>query len=181
MPMASLTERFHSWWSRIDGVQTTRKGGAKMAKAIDAARHILAKARVKGIQLDPMRLQKMLYFSHGWGLALNNGPLFEEMIEAWPYGPVVAPVYYEFKNYGACVIPDFEDKLSNLIQPESDNIINQVLDIYGRYNGPTLSGMTHQGGSPWRETYKEGYRSLKIPNDLIRNYFNDMKINKRIC
>ncbi|MDV3167148.1 MAG: Panacea domain-containing protein [Vigna little leaf phytoplasma] len=37
----------------------------------------------------------MLYYAQGYYLAKYNQVLFEEPIEAWPYGPVISAVYAE--------------------------------------------------------------------------------------
>lgn len=56
--------------------------------------------------IDHMKLQKLIYFSHGYYLAatgLNGGepqPLIDEFFEVWPYGPVCPSVYESFKEYG---------------------------------------------------------------------------------
>jgi len=50
--------------------------------------------------LTPLKLQKLIYYAHGWHLALRDQPLIDELIEAWEYGPVVPNVYHEFKEFG---------------------------------------------------------------------------------
>lgn len=50
--------------------------------------------------VSPMKLQKLVYFAHGWCLALADKPLINEKVEAWQYGPVVGSLYREFKKYG---------------------------------------------------------------------------------
>ena len=151
-----------------------------MADAIDVARHILHKAQEKGFRLDPMQLQKMLYFSHGWMLGLCERPLFSEPVEAWPYGPVVESVYHEFKAYGSGDLPDSEARQCDGLDESINKIIDQVISIYGKYSGPILSGMTHEKESPWEQTYKSGYRSVSISNAVIHDYFRGLKASNRI-
>ena len=55
--------------------------------------------------LTPLKLQKLIYYAHGWHLAIRNAPLIDEVIEAWEYGPVVPNVYHEFKKFGNRPIP----------------------------------------------------------------------------
>ena len=50
--------------------------------------------------ISPMKLQKLVYFAHGWNLAISNNPLIKEPIEAWDYGPVISTIYNEFKLFG---------------------------------------------------------------------------------
>jgi len=44
-----------------------------------------------------MKLQKLVYYAHGWHLALNNEPLIDEQVECWQYGPVISSLFHEFK------------------------------------------------------------------------------------
>ncbi|MDA0665038.1 MAG: DUF4065 domain-containing protein [Proteobacteria bacterium] len=46
--------------------------------------------------IDPLKLQKLLFYANAWYLALHDDSLFDEDIEAWPWGPVVRNIYIEF-------------------------------------------------------------------------------------
>lgn len=50
--------------------------------------------------LDHMKLQKLIFYAHAWWLAIKSVPLFDDDIEAWPWGPVVRNVYLEFADFG---------------------------------------------------------------------------------
>ena len=64
------------------------------------ANWFLDRADKDGKPLDPMKLQKLIYFAHGWHLALTSKPLINEHPEAWAYGPVIPSIYHRFKKYG---------------------------------------------------------------------------------
>jgi uncharacterized phage-associated protein len=69
--------------------------------SVAVANEFLTIARSKGTPLTPMKLQKLVYFAHGWFLALNPGqPLISERVEAWKYGPVIRALYSQFRDYG---------------------------------------------------------------------------------
>ena len=51
-------------------------------------------------KITPLKLQKLIYFAHGWHLAIRDQPLIDELVEAWEYGPVIPNVYHEFKVFG---------------------------------------------------------------------------------
>src|SRR5689334_3355834 len=50
--------------------------------------------------ISPMKLQKLVYFAHGYYPGAYKNPLIDECFEAWPYGPVVPSLYHEFKEFG---------------------------------------------------------------------------------
>ena len=65
------------------------------------ANYFIDLANAKKIQITPMKLQKLIYFAHGWHLAIIGEPLIDECVQAWSYGPVIDSIYHEFKEYGS--------------------------------------------------------------------------------
>ncbi|MFQ5632018.1 MAG: Panacea domain-containing protein, partial [bacterium] len=51
------------------------------------ANYFIDFARKDGVAISPMKLQKLVYFAHGYYLAITGQPLIEEEIQAWRYGP----------------------------------------------------------------------------------------------
>lgn len=68
------------------------------------ANAILELAWRQGESVSPLKLQKLIYLAHGLHLALYGKPLINATVEAWKYGPVVAPLYYELREYGSSLI-----------------------------------------------------------------------------
>lgn len=60
------------------------------ANIVDVAEYLLGHFE-NGI--STMKLQKLLYLSQGWHLAITGSPLFAEEFEAWPSGPVNRVIY----------------------------------------------------------------------------------------
>lgn len=157
------------------------------AKAV--ANHILDLAEQDGRKLDPMQLQKLVYFAHGWHLGLSGQPLIKETVEAWPYGPVVPVLFHEFKKWGNSDIREGAKELRGGVIPHrisldddpvppkwkeyAESVVKRVWLLYGRFSGVSLSELTHEVGSPWYEARKQhpGERDVVIPNEAIRVYF----------
>jgi uncharacterized phage-associated protein len=157
-------------------------------KAIKVANSFLELAWANGKGLSPMKLQKLVYFAHGWRLAIEDEELIKEPIEVWPYGPVIEILYRKFRSYGNGSIKKlaadfaFQDGVIKVVKPkiQMDNPVNVLLDriwqIYGNYTAIQLSNITHEVGSPWHTMMSRfrGHRLPKntsIPNDLIREHF----------
>src|ERR1700736_6544090 len=64
------------------------------------ANYFLQRANAEGIPITPMAIQKLVYFAHGWMLAVYGRPLINQRIEAWEYGPVIRDLYQQFKRFG---------------------------------------------------------------------------------
>jgi uncharacterized phage-associated protein len=138
--------------------------------------------------IDPMKMQKLVYFAHGWHLGLNESPLISEPIEAWDYGPVVASLYRVLKPYGAGQIlapledfvPDPRDgfRVVNLAveDQQTQQFMQRVLEVYGQRSALQLSEMTHRPDTPWtmiRNAYP-GARGAVIPDSLMERYFKQL-------
>lgn len=50
--------------------------------------------------IDPLKLQKLLYFTNGWWLGLTGEPLLTDKPQVWRYGPVFRWVYNAFSRWG---------------------------------------------------------------------------------
>ncbi|BEP50820.1 Panacea domain-containing protein [Variovorax sp. V116] len=140
-------------------------------------------AKRAGEPLSPMKLQKLVYYAHGWYAGFTGSPLIDESVEAWQYGPVIPSLYHEFKKFGSGQITskatqftkDFE--LQEVPAPSEEDIrkfLTSVWNSYGKYTGLTLSQMTHAADSPWDITWKKAgnIRSVDIPFSEIEAHFN---------
>ncbi len=123
-----------------------------------------------------MKLQKMVYFAHGYHLAKYNSPLVEEEFEAWQYGPVVPAIYQEFKSYGSSPIMDVTRLFSYFanryaLDEKAKDAIEYTWGATKDVNAVRLSAWTHIDGSPWQKVYNPSEWQKKIYNDSIKEYF----------
>ncbi len=146
-------------------------------------------------KVTPLKLLKLVYFAHGWHLALTGKPLIDEPVEAWKFGPVVCSVYHAFKSYRDKDIEDKEsildmdapgfDWITPVIEKGDESnlrvFLEKVWDTYGKLGAGQLSNLTHQSDSPWFQVWErengKGQKGIDIPNDLIKAYF-ESKIKK---
>jgi len=144
--------------------------------------------------VTPMKLQKLVYFAHGWHLAFTEEPLIKEHVEAWKFGPVIPSVYHEFKDYGDDTIPklatifDLDSGTLDLVTPriaedsQAIPLLNRMWETYGKYSGVQLSNATHLPGTPWYVVWEErgGKNRLgtDIPDELIKEYFKGKMVKK---
>lgn len=145
------------------------------------ANHFLALAKAGGQSVSPMKLQKLVYYAHGWYAGYTGRPLIDEAVEAWPYGPVIPSLYHEFKRFGAAPIVGKATEFVNSelreaaapSDPELRSFLDKIWASYGQFTGSRLSDMTHAAGGPWDQTWKEasGMRGTDIPFERIAGYF----------
>ena len=134
---------------------------------------------IEGKSVTQMKLQKMVYFAHGYHLAKYNNPLIEEEFQAWKFGPVIPSIYQTYKLYGSDPITDLrliadittlEAGLTTLDLAAIDSI-DYTWDVTKDLSAADLSAWSHTGGSPWAEAYKPNVNSIPIKNNKITEYF----------
>ena len=143
------------------------------------ANHFLRLAKREGELLTPMKLIKLVYFAHGYSLAITGNPLLEEKVEAWKYGPVIDSLYEEVKKYGrgsvSALLPTGQESIEDL---QVKALIEIVWNGYGHLSARKLSDLTHMPGTPWYQTASK--YALEIPrhevidNTLILSYFKTL-------
>lgn len=103
--------------------------------------------RAAGDVLTHLKLQKLVYYSQAWALALYDRPLFEEEIEAWSHGPVVPSLFQEYKIFGWDSLPTVEECAD--FDDETEELLVEILDIYGQHSAKHLEILTHRE-RPWQ-------------------------------
>ena len=124
-----------------------------MSMAIDVAKFLLelAEREDEPDRLSHLRLQKLLYYTQGWSLALRDKALFRDRIEAWAHGPVVKKLYPHFASYGNGTIPSPDFKFSDGLDAEEKELVEAVWDAYKKFSATSLREMSHTE-KPWKDT-----------------------------
>ena len=129
--------------------------------------------------VTPMQVQKLTYFCHAWMLGLGYGPLFQDAVESWQYGPVIRALYHTLKRYGGDRITEPLLEKSAVFNEREERIIRVIWRQYGQLDGIRLSSMTHASDSPWEQTYRKDKRSQIIHNHVIRDYYASLIKQRR--
>jgi uncharacterized phage-associated protein len=151
----------------------------KQTTVSDVAKYFLLRAKSEGKKISNKKLQKLVYYSQAWTLALTNKPLFSEKIEAWIHGPAIPSLYREFKKFGSK--PICLDGLSSKAFSLSNNeILNEVWRVYGKYDAKYLEILTHEE-DPWlharEELEFEESSNIEITHESMKNYYR-MKLEE---
>jgi uncharacterized phage-associated protein len=159
---------------------------SQMYEARKICNLILAQYDAQVFNLTNLRLNKLLYFIHGWALTTRPQGLVRNHFEAWKLGPVIKPVFDTFKVYENNHIERMAEHLDyasgkNVVVPFNDiastdvDFIFRIFENYTKYTTGQLVALSHEPGGPWDlvfTTWSHNNRlSPRIPNDLIRQYF----------
>lgn len=107
---------------------------------------LLYESRERGELLTNLKLQKLLYYSQAWYLAIYNTPLFDEDFEAWIHGPVEPSQYHRFSRFRWQNITD--DIVRPCFEKQVSDHLLEILDVFGSESAVALELMTHQE-APW--------------------------------
>lgn len=99
-----------------------------------------------GIEIDEMKLHKLLYLTQRECLVRYNIPIFADVFQAWKYGPVAPEVRHYFKDRLLSEPIEME-----LLLPYMD-AINHVFEHYASQNSWSLSSITH-GDFAWQSAF----------------------------
>ena len=165
---------------------------------LEVANELISLASEKGARdLTPMKLQKLVYYAHGWSLGVLDEPLIDEQVEAWRFGPVVPTLYDYAKHYGngpidgplvcfdvqetpsphgvqrhlVSVVPKLSENDAENVRP----LLDWVWSNYGHLSGIQLSNLTHEPGTPWHQVCESHGDNIPKNTDinpaLIQKWF----------
>lgn len=157
-----------------------RREGCAMTTALEVARALIHVAAGDEEALDPLRLQKLLYYVQGWNLAMRGRPMFSDRFEAWAHGPAVPSVWRHFKHQGWMPISPGTIPPSKISDADLD-MVTRVWNTYKGFSGIHLKKMTHNE-APWMtargDLPEEAKSNAEITHDSMREYFTAC-LNKR--
>ena len=133
------------------------------------------------LEITPLALQKLLYFTQGLNLGIINEKMFNDDCEAWLHGPVYSEVYNQYKEYGYNPIEDNKIIIfnygSSTLSASDKRIIDLVIDTFGMYSGKTLENITHKE-APWLNA-RDGVETIDYSRNIItkssiKDYFSEV-------
>ena len=127
-----------------------------MCKAMEVAGYI-----TNCIEVDKLKLQKLLFYCQAVHIVFTDKPLFDDEIQAWDYGPVVPSVYKKIKSKEGIIRLPYKGTLSE----EQIKYIDMTLEYYGNKSGAALINETHSEAA-WINAYNNGRNTPITFNDI---------------
>ena len=145
-----------------------------MNRSLEVAQYFLDKRNSKGDSTIPeytnMKLQKLVYFAHGYSLAILDKPLIDSDFFAFKYGPIEMDLYAIVSSYGRNEVKKIKGVSDYSFTDEEMQLLEKVDATFSKYTASQLSEMTHRKGSPWSEVWALSPFG-RIPDELIKEYF----------
>src|SRR5262249_32640566 len=124
-----------------------------MPTASQVASWIVVYRAETSVPVDPMSLQKLVYYAQAFHLARHGRPLFSDTIKAWRHGPVVPDVWHRFPANEAGIIRA-EGIVRPQFDPQTEECLREVAEFFSLMSATELSGATHNE-DPWKDARGE--------------------------
>jgi uncharacterized phage-associated protein len=135
---------------------------------IVTAHDVAAFIREEQPHIARLKLLKLVYYAQAWSIVWDDAPLFADVIEAWPDGPVVRELWAH-EQHGVTARGDVRR-----LTVSQQATVREVLRVYGKYQGDWLSSLTHRE-EPWiaaRDGFDEREKSrIVITTEALRRYY----------
>ena len=139
----------------------------------DIADFIVAYSVDNKIDLTHKKLQKLLYYAHGFYLVIEKKPLFDAKLEAWKYGPVNKAVWDSFKSHGYLSITKPKNLGYRSLEGGIKNYLALFLYSFISISQDTLIDMSHTD-AVWDLNYIPGLNK-EISSEEMGLYFGEFK------
>lgn len=134
-------------------------------KAVDVANFIIDACTRAEEPISNLKLQMLLYFAWVDYYKQSGLYLFDDNMAAWPIGPVVPDVYYEYCAYGGRPI----NRLFENLPCAYDAILERIIKRYNSVSIKELVDKAHMTDTAWHKVYDNGNGNRRlIPFYLIR-------------
>jgi uncharacterized phage-associated protein len=148
-----------------------------MMETVPVLNEVLLKAysKMQDDDLTPTRVQKLLYFLHGWYTTITGIPLLDEAFVHYTYGPVLLSLETKLSRYAGIPVDDYVRQFNldtgtmepvftdEKAAPQFIDILDAVWKQYSPLTTIQLSSLSHAPGSPWDKTAM----GQPIPTSLI--------------
>lgn len=140
--------------------------------AVEIAAGFIKKGKAEKKPFSQMKLQCMVYYAHGYYLALNKEPLFTEAVEAWEVGPAIQNVYGMYSLIDRLPVTEWpEDNLDIDYEPKVLQAIDAAWEAASQLTSDLFLKWATRKGSPWSKSYSPIQWTLNIGNETIKDYF----------
>ncbi len=143
-----------------------------MSTANHIAACLINLSHEKANPVSNLKLQKLLYYSQAWNLALFKQPLFNEEIEGWVHGPVVPEVFRTYRDNKWALIPRIVDVV---VPGDVRSHLEEVWRVYGGLNAYDLERLTHSE-DPWKNARAgiapDVSSHIVITKNSMRDYYS---------
>lgn len=147
-----------------------------MYQATHVAKYIISHEHEQNRVVSNLRLQKLLYFVQLKVLSETDAVCFNDIMQAWPLGPVVPAVYHKYKIFG--VFDIWNSEIANETDNHFDNKnirkhIDSMLESCAARTDSRLVEISHSQ-SPWKTAIACG-SGTEITVESLKEFLESLR------
>lgn len=152
-----------------------------MYNAITLAHYFVRESQNSKVPITTFKAEFMVYFAHGWHLAIDGRPLIDEPIKAWRHGPVVESVH-KFYSKVKDIYRTLDESQLDAIKEMDQEFLDGIWMHYGHLNEMQMLSLCTEDGTPWFATYQRSSLELVISENKIKNHYKILHVsNPEFC
>ena len=142
--------------------------------------------RGMGDVLTNLKLQKLCYFAQAAKLRRSGDVLFDDIFEAWAYGPVCRSLYNKFRRFGwqAIDADAYRSVRVDALAKEDMDLLDKVWGRLSQFSGRELTNISHKH-KPWKEARGELPPEVSCQNEItikaMRDYYAHSQEGKKFA
>jgi uncharacterized phage-associated protein len=159
-------------------VVKTQPRGIRLMRDVTAeivADRIIDFCNEHGDWVTNLKLQKLLYYTQAWYLALYDGPLFDEPIIATPNGPIQKEVLVRYQRYGHGPID--QPSGGQKVPKKLDSHIVDVMEAYGHLSAFDLENLSRDE-EPWKLAQNRDDGEKVISQEVMKAFYR-MRLDEK--
>lgn len=145
-----------------------------METSVSVANWFISKDQAEGCkEVCPFRIQKLVYLSYGWHLAIANKPLTQDAPLTRRWGPYFPVLFSEILLYVDGNSKLTEPLSNRTVSPSLTPFLERIWEVHSQYTAVQLSRLTTSDDSPWKTTVDDNpdREHIQIPDNLLQSYY----------
>ncbi len=139
--------------------------------------YFLKKSLNSNNPLSPVQIELLIYFGHGWYLALNGKSLIKNPIKAWRHGPVIETVHKFYNKAGLDIASTLDLEKIKDFKDSDLPFLEGIWAYYHHLSEKDMIALCHIPETPWFVTYGKSSKDVVIDNTLIKRHYQLLHID----
>lgn len=153
-----------------------------MYNALSVAHYFVSASLHSDIPITPYKAEFLVYFAHGWHLAIDGRSLISEKVKAWRHGPVIESIHKFYNKSKTNIHATVEDFDINEVKERDREFLDGIWLYYNHLNEIELLSLCTDDGTPWFMVHEKSSGELIIDNQRIKQHYRLLHIsNPEFC
>lgn len=153
-----------------------------MYTSLTIAHYYVKKSLDSQAPITHHKAEFLVYFAHGWHLAIEGTPLISEKISAMRHGPAIKSVNAFYHKAKTDIYSTLDISVLSQIKERDYEFLDGVWAHYENLGEVEMLDLCLEYDTPWSKTYESSSKDLYIDNYIIKQHYRMLHIsNPDLC